>query len=133
LPKAFKGDRYPDKQNGKQTPQKPMFKSNKTNLLLLVASKVAASFRFVLFLVLLTGVILYTRVGAPEHAQAAVPTTLNFQARLLNSSGSIVADGYYNVEFKLYDAASGGNLIWTVYRYDSNDVTQGNDKRVMVK
>ncbi len=41
-------------------------------------------------------------------ASAATSNTLNFQARLETSSGSIVADGDYNVEFKLYDTASTG-------------------------
>lgn len=39
---------------------------------------------------------------------SAAPTTLNFQARLLNASGGLVADGDYNVEFKLYDSAAAG-------------------------
>ena len=39
------------------------------------------------------------------HASAA-SSTINFQARLLNAAGSIVPDGTYNVEFKLYNAAT---------------------------
>ena len=46
--------------------------------------------------------------------------TLNFQARLLGSSGAIVADGYYNVEFKIYSGSgctpttgSGCTADWT--------------------
>jgi hypothetical protein len=36
----------------------------------------------------------------------AVTPTLNFQARLLTSSGAVVPDGNYNVEFKIYSGAS---------------------------
>ncbi len=58
------------------------------------------------------------------YAQS-VPSTLNFQARLLTSSGAIVPDGTYNVEFKLYDQESGGTELWTETRTfdtDSSDL-----------
>ncbi len=50
--------------------------------------------------------------------------TLNFQARLLTSSGSVAPDGVYNVEFKLYDQESGGTELWTETRLttDSSDL-----------
>lgn len=75
---------------------------------------------------------------------AATTSTLNFQARLQTATGAIVPDGYYNVEFKLYNAASSAgsaqgsctgdsNCLWTETRYDSNGVTAGNDNRVRVK
>ncbi|MDQ2973547.1 MAG: hypothetical protein M3Q79_03640 [bacterium] len=38
----------------------------------------------------------------------AAPSTLNFQARLKNSSGGLVPDGLYNIEFKIYDSAAAG-------------------------
>jgi hypothetical protein len=65
--------------------------------------------------------------------KGAPSSTLNFQARLLGSSGAIVADGFYNVEFKLYNASSGGSALWTDTRYDTNGVTAGNDFRLRVK
>jgi hypothetical protein len=107
--------------------------TNKTTLSYWLTRKVLTGFKVVLFLVALTGVLLYTRMGAPEPAHAAIPTTLNFQARLLNSGGAIVPDGYYNVEFKLYDAVSGGSNVWTETWYDSNGVTAGNDNRIQVR
>lgn len=39
-------------------------------------------------------------------ASATTSSTLNFQARLETSSGAIVPDGNYNVEFKLYDTST---------------------------
>jgi hypothetical protein len=52
---------------------------------------------------------IYTRA----RAYAATPSTLNFQARLLNNGGSIVADGTYSVDFNLYNVSSGGTTQWT--------------------
>jgi hypothetical protein len=59
-------------------------------------------------------------------ANAAPSTYLNFQARLKNSTGGIVPDGNYNMEFKLYDAAAGGSLIWTETRTSGNKVRVAN-------
>jgi hypothetical protein len=42
----------------------------------------------------------------PKTVEAATNATVNFQARLLSASGSIVPDGFYNVEFKIYTAAA---------------------------
>jgi hypothetical protein len=44
----------------------------------------------------------------PEVAKAATNSTINFQARLLTSSGNTVPDGNYHVEFKLHDDLSAG-------------------------
>jgi hypothetical protein len=68
----------------------------------------------------------------PRIATAATNSNLNFQARLLNSAGNVVPDGYYNIEFKLYDVSSGGSALWTETYYDSNGVTAGNDNRARV-
>ncbi len=76
--------------------------------------------------------LLNTFFAQPRTADAATSSTLNFQARLLQSSGALVSDGYYNVEFKLYSASSGGTASWTETYYDSNGVTAGNDNRVRV-
>lgn len=87
----------------------------------------------------------YTRVtsDSSSKAYAATSSTLNFQGRLLQTSGQPVADGYYNIEFKLYTGgtqgggvgvgqANAGTLEWTETYYDSNGVTAGNDNRVRV-
>jgi len=69
----------------------------------------------------------------PQRAAAATSSTLNFQARLLTSAGNLVADGNYNVEFKLYNAltSSGStqgsctgdsNCLWTETRISGNQV-----------
>ncbi len=38
---------------------------------------------------------------------------LNFQARLLATSGALVADGTYNIQFNIYNVSSGGTTLWT--------------------
>jgi len=43
---------------------------------------------------------------------AAVPKLINFQGILKDALGNPVADGSYSVGFKIYDAASGGNILW---------------------
>lgn len=76
-----------------------------------------------LLCLLLIGATLIAQVlTRPEHTQAATNETINFQARLLTAAGSLVADGNYNVEFKLYAAASGGSALWTETRTTTNRV-----------
>src|SRR3989337_1953721 len=59
----------------------------------------------------------------PQPVQAATSSNLNFQARLLQTSGSLVADGTYNIQFNLYDVSSGGSSLWTESRL--NNASQG--------
>src|SRR4051812_42538109 len=59
-------------------------------------------------------------LGHPAQTIAATNNSINFQARLQTNTGAIVADGYYNVEFKLYSASSGGVAQWTEdYTYNN--------------
>jgi hypothetical protein len=57
---------------------------------------------------------------APQIVGASAADTVNFQARLQSNTGIIVPDGYYNVEFKLYDTSSGGSALWTEDYLDVN-------------
>ena len=85
-------------------------------------------------------ILLATIVSAttPQHVSAATSNTINFQARLENGGGAISADGYYNIEFKLYSASSGGSAEWTEdYTYNSGTGSctgplGGNDCRIRV-
>lgn len=72
-------------------------------------------------------------IQQPEQARAAATSAINFQARLMTSSGAIVPDGYYNVEFKLYNVSTGGSALWTDTYYDTNGTTAGNDNRIRVQ
>jgi len=72
-------------------------------------------------------VSVFVAASAPI-AQAATSSTLNFQARLLTSSGAVVPDGNYNIDFKLYNADSttgtvgtcSGACLWEETRKNSN-------------
>ncbi|MBA3679516.1 hypothetical protein H0W80_05035, partial [Candidatus Saccharibacteria bacterium] len=73
-----------------------------------------------------------------QRAQAAtgINEQLNYQARLLDSTGAVVADGTYNIEFKIYQDGTGcvsggsppcsGTLKWTETRTSTNKVTVKN-------
>lgn len=63
-----------------------------------------------------------------SHNTSAVapPTLMNFQGRLTNSAGNVVANGSYNMIFRIYDAASGGTLLWTETRETTDRVTVTN-------
>jgi hypothetical protein len=45
--------------------------------------------------------------------QAASPNIINYQGRLRDTSGNLVADNTYAVTFTLYSVPSGGSPIWT--------------------
>ena len=46
--------------------------------------------------------------GVPvAQAAAGINKTINFQGRLLNAQGAVVADGNYNMEFKIYQDGPG--------------------------
>jgi len=73
-------------------------------------------------LVLLFGVfsLLGISLHSPRLAYASAADTVNFQARLQTAAGSIVPDGDYNVEFKLYAGCTdeptnntGCTAVWT--------------------
>lgn len=62
-----------------------------------------------------------------DITSAATTRTINFQGRLLNSSGSVVADGHYNIQFKIYEGGSGaqagnpdGSLKWAETYVNNN-------------
>lgn len=68
---------------------------------------------------LLLGVLGVGIITAPS-TYAATNQQMNFQGRLLNAQGAVVPDGYYNVQFKIYQDGTGtaannpgGTLKWT--------------------
>lgn len=48
----------------------------------------------------------------PVLAVNDVPGSINYQGRLLNSSGASVTDGTYTIAFRLYGGPSGANPLW---------------------
>ncbi|HRZ30285.1 MAG TPA: hypothetical protein P5274_01290 [Candidatus Paceibacterota bacterium] len=59
----------------------------------------------------------------PFVTSASVTQQINYQGKLTNSSGTAVADGTYAMEFKLYDALTGGSVLWTETRTGADEVT----------
>lgn len=64
--------------------------------------------RFLLWLVLLIEPIAYLSLA---HA-AGVPPLINYQGTLTDAYGVPIADTTKPMEFNIYDAPTGGNLIW---------------------
>lgn len=58
------------------------------------------------------------------NAANTAPSTMNFQGRLTDTSGNIVANGSYNVKFTIYNA--GSSAIWTETRETTNRVVVAN-------
>jgi len=74
---------------------------NKTHALLLRGALLAA----VALIVPGSAAVLF----GSQPAKAQTPnTTVNFQARILTSTGALVPDGNYHIEFKLYDTVAAG-------------------------
>lgn len=51
--------------------------------------------------------------STPAHAAQTIPYRINFQGRVTNASGTTLANGTYNMKFRIYNAASGGTLQWS--------------------
>jgi len=100
--------------------------SKKTLLKQVLFGRIQRYIWLCLFLVAFS--FLSTFFKPPSKAEAATSGTMNFQARLLQSSGALVPDGYYNVEFKLYNAASSGSgtELWTETYKQGNRVRVAN-------
>lgn len=83
-----------------------------------------------LFLISVFGVLSLILGVNASPTSAATSSFLNFQARLLTSSGSVVPDGNYNVDFKIYNADSttgsvstcSGACLWEETRTGGNQV-----------
>src|SRR4051794_27652869 len=67
----------------------------------------------------------------PATAAAGINQQINFQGRLLNSQGATVPDGFYNIQFKIYQDGDGqsvgnttgspsGSLKWTENHLNTN-------------
>ncbi len=66
-----------------------------------------------------------------SHAVQSTNRTISFQGRLQTAAGAVVADGYYNIQFKIYQGGTGaaagnpgGSLKWTE-SYTNNNGNNG--------
>lgn len=94
--------------------------------------------RFLLFLgvpALIVALITTGFLAFPSDAATGINQTLSFQGRLSRSTGGIVPDGYYNMQFKIYQDGDGisagdttgspaGSLKWTE-SYVNNNANAG--------
>jgi len=88
--------------------------------------KLHISLKLAFLILLLTGFFFY-----PQKVRSAtgINTRINFQGKLVNSDGTNVTDGTYNIEFKIYqdgDGVPGGGdetIKWTETRIDANKVS----------
>jgi hypothetical protein len=62
-------------------------------------------------------------LSVPASAAQTIPYKINYQGRLTDSSGNIVANGSYNIKFTIYNAPTGGTNLWQEYRQTGNRVT----------
>jgi hypothetical protein len=67
--------------------------------------------------IIVGNIFLYT-----TKTSAAFNAHINYQGKLTNSSNVAVADGLYDVEFKLYTQPTGGVAIWTETNSGANKV-----------
>jgi len=49
------------------------------------------------------------------QAASGINQQITYQGKLANSSGTYVSSASYNFKFELYDAATGGNVLWTEF------------------
>jgi hypothetical protein len=61
----------------------------------------------------LHALVLAVLAGIVAMAEAAVPPTVTFTARLVDDKTGEALTGPHNAVFTLYDAATGGNVVWT--------------------
>jgi hypothetical protein len=52
-------------------------------------------------------------LGLAQISLSAVPQVVNYQGRLTDSAGTPVTDGPYLIKLIIWDAATGGNELWT--------------------
>jgi parallel beta-helix repeat protein len=78
------------------------------------------------FTVVMVSILLACFAFLTVSQVSAAPTTMNFQGRLADASGNTVADGTYNMQFRLFTVSSGGSATWTETRETTNRVTVTN-------
>ena len=58
-----------------------------------------------------------------QQAEGAFNQQINYQGKLTDSSGAIVSDGDYDMEFALYTVQTGGTAVWTETLTGADQVT----------
>lgn len=56
---------------------------------------------------------------------ATLAQQMNYQGRLTDSAGNPLGDGQYTLTFKIYDAATGGTVLWGPFVVPAADLVNG--------
>ena len=70
----------------------------------------------VIALVLAILAVIFSLFGVfdtPLNVRAGYVKEFNFQGRLTNPDGTNVGDGVYDMNFRIYNVASGGVVMWS--------------------
>lgn len=86
--------------------------------------------RKLIFIALFVGTILSVAGVSTVQAAQTTPYILNFQGRLVDTSGNPMPDGQYNIRFRLMSQLSGGTNLWQADRMYTGAGTD--DHRVTV-
>ncbi len=88
------------------------------------------SLRSVVSILILTTLVAVVSLATVTNAAPSTNKTVNFQGRLSTAAGAVVADGYYNIQFKIYQDGTGaaagnpgGSLRWTESYVNSGDTS----------
>ncbi len=84
-----------------------------------ILQRASTTFALLMAPLLLISLLNYTPVSAAQ----TIPYKINFQGRLTDNNGNIVANGSYNIKFTIYNALTGGTNVWQEYRQTTNRVT----------
>lgn len=86
--------------------------------------------RLAVILVLIVALTTTIFFAAVSKAAPGSNQTISFQGRLLDAGGATVPDGYYNIQFKMYQGGSGteagnpdGSLVWTETHINNGSTT----------
>lgn len=80
------------------------------------------TYRFLFAAIIFLSFFVTMITGFTTYAAQTVPYKINFRGSLNTSANSPVADGLYNMTFRLYDASTGGTLQWSEVRATTNRV-----------
>src|ERR1700686_2377442 len=69
------------------------------------------------FVFLLLGLGTFSLFSMPAHATGGINPAISFEGKIVNNNGTNIADGTYNMEFKIYSGPSsvgtGDTLLFT--------------------
>lgn len=64
-------------------------------------------------LALVAGVVMFVALAPKTFAAAGIYRPINYQGKLSSTGGVAIANGQYNMRFKVFSAPTGGVALWT--------------------